>query len=335
MNQKDGYVFSEEMGQLFSSEEQEALKSYTLPKLIEAYCERTLRSSVEIQKQLSGDYNFHNSNIRYFKSFYPSARARASWLYLQSLLDAGFGPSYYTVRRDLDSWLLLQTTAGEGFLRYEGKEYSLLPGDVFLIDCHRPHDYRTAQHNWNYRLAHFAGNAMPDYYAPILSSKNVVFHFERDSVFETLFRQLYALSKKDAAENELLENCILTQLLTEVLRTLPQFDRCRYPKRIQDICVWLTEHCCEQLTIQEIADHFSISKYYLCREFRKYTGVTVFSYIEEGRMNVAKQLLRYSGISVAAVAECVGYQDQSNFGRIFRRAEGISPSAYRKKWGGL
>ena len=46
-----------------------------------------------------------------------------------------------------------------------------LPGDVFLIDCRKPHDYRAmSEEGWSYRMAHFDGSVMPDYYAQILAA---------------------------------------------------------------------------------------------------------------------------------------------------------------------
>lgn len=336
MGKQHKYQLSDEMAKLFSPEELEIILDLPLPKLLDELCQRTTRNSLEVQKQLVGDYDFRDTNIHFFKSFFPTVQARRSWLYLQSLLVATFGTSYYTVRDNLASWLLLQTTGGEGSLKYEGSEYSLRPGDVFLIDCRRLHDYRTASPSgWSYRLAHFCGNAMTDYYAPVLSSGNVVFHFDSGSQFDTLFTQLYETNRADALESELITNCILTQILTELLKTFPQFDRTRYPQRIRDICAWLTEHCYEPLTVDEIAEHFSLSKYYLCREFRKHTGRTIFSYIEEGRLSAAKQFLRYSDLPIAAIAEYVGLQDLSTFGRAFRKVEGMSPSAYRKEWNGI
>lgn len=335
MDNMYGYIFSGEQTELLTPEELEEIKGYPLPRLIEVYCQRTMRNSLEVQKQLTGDYDFRNAQIRYFKSFFPTSQARRSWLYLQSLLDASFGNSYYTVRDGLVSWLLLETTGGEGWLKYEGKTYRLGPGDVFLIDCQRLHDYRTADTSWSYRLAHFCGNSMEDYYAPILASGNAVFHFDEGSQFGALFSRLYEVNRADAPESELLTNCILTQLLTEILKTLPQFDRTRYPQRIRDVCAYLTEHCCEPLTVDEIADHFAISKYYLCREFKKHTDKTIFAFIEEARLSTAKQLLRYTDLPVAAVADCAGFQNLSNFGRVFKKAEGTSPSAYRKEWNGI
>lgn len=324
---------------LFAPDEQAEFidnEAYSFPELIRLYCQRSHQNNIEIEKQFSGTHDLSNSNIFFFKSFFPSSVARRSWLFLQTLLDVSFGNNYFTIRDNLDSWIILQTLEGAGKLTYEGKEYTISEGDIFIIDCHKLHDYRTfGSKRWHYRLAHFNGFSMPDFFSQIISTGNVVFHQETDSKFTELFDALFTLNLTDTPECELLSNSILTQMLTEIIQGLPQFDLDSYPQRIRDICEYLTQHCCEKLSIDMVAENFSISKYHLCREFKTYTGKTLFSYIEEGRINTAKQLLRHSDLTIAEISECVGFDNQSNFGRTFRKVEGISPTLFRKQWGGL
>lgn len=312
-------------------------ESKEISALLKLYSQRLHRNSAEVDKQLTGRYNLNNAKIRYFKSFFPSAATRRSWLYLQSLFEVSFGAEYYTVREGLASYLLLQTTAGEGKLLYAGKEYALTDGDVFFIDCQQPHDYRTnGENGWTYRLAHFNGASMPDYFAKVMLSGRVVYHFTKDSEFHRLLTHLYDINRADTLECELLSNCILTQLLTEIISHIPQYNLDTYPQRVLDICEYLTQHCCENLSLDVLTELFGISKYHMSREFRRVTGQTIFGFIEDARIGVAKQLLRYSDLSIVSIAEYVGYSDQSNFGRAFRKAEGgLSPTAFRKQWSGL
>jgi transcriptional regulator GlxA family with amidase domain len=67
----------------------------------------------------------------------------------------------------------------------------------------------------------------------------------------------------------------------------------------------------------------------LNRRFRAATRLTPLLYLQEIRVNQAKQLLKQSNLSVAEVCYAVGYQDTSHFSSLFRRSAGVAPAEYR------
>jgi AraC-like DNA-binding protein len=272
-------------------------------------------------------------DLRFNKLFSPTAIARRSYLFLQILSDAIFGPDYYTRRENLHSYLLAKTTFGSGVLTYLGKTYELRPGDIILLDCRRHHEYHAiSPEGWGYILAHFDGIAMEDYYNQILAGGNVRFRFTEGSVFDTLLRQLFDINQSYTPNCEMLTNCLLIQMMTEIMKTLPQFGSDVIPKRIQDICVWLTEHCCDKISLDDIAAAFNMSKFYISREFKRYIGITIFDYLHDERYKIAKGMLCYTDMSIAAITEYIGYENQSAFCRLFRHKEGLTAMEYRKQW---
>jgi transcriptional regulator GlxA family with amidase domain len=73
----------------------------------------------------------------------------------------------------------------------------------------------------------------------------------------------------------------------------------------------------------------------LMRRFAKATGMSPLDYIHALRLEEAKQLLESSDLAVEAIANEVGYEDTSFFGRLFRRKAGITPLQYRQRFGSL
>ena len=71
------------------------------------------------------------------------------------------------------------------------------------------------------------------------------------------------------------------------------------------------------------------------RRFREATGMTPLEYVHALRLEEAKQMLETSEISIEAIANEVGYEDTSFFGRLFRRKVGVSPGEYRLRFGAL
>jgi len=77
---------------------------------------------------------------------------------------------------------------------------------------------------------------------------------------------------------------------------------------------------------------FYLSKYHLCRTFKKYTGYTVNEYININRVMQAKKLLTDTEISVSDIAEQTGYQSLTNFGKVFKKYMGKRHSEFRKAY---
>ena len=87
----------------------------------------------------------------------------------------------------------------------------------------------------------------------------------------------------------------------------------------------------QPLSLDGLAATAGISKYYLSREFRRLTGMTVITYLNALRCEKAKPLLAEGKLGIEAVARAVGFSGATYFGRIFRETVGILPSEYRTR----
>jgi transcriptional regulator GlxA family with amidase domain len=97
--------------------------------------------------------------------------------------------------------------------------------------------------------------------------------------------------------------------------------------RIQE---WLRENIEKPIALNEVADNFQLSMRSFNRRFKQAAGMTPCDYLHNQRVDVAKQLLGTSNLSIAEIAAQVGYQDSSYFCSRFKRSMGKTPLAYRK-----
>ncbi|MCM1135450.1 MAG: AraC family transcriptional regulator [Clostridium sp.] len=282
---------------------------------------------------LQGDFDLSYTLSHYGKTFSPSSFVRKNFLYLQMLCSATFSKDHYTKRKDLPSYWLAQTFWGKGVLHYNQKAYELVPGDVVLLDCRLPHEYYAASdEGWGYRFLHFDGISMPAYYSQITSGQNVKFTFCENSRFEALFKEMLVINSGSELNRDIITNRIIIDMITEILCQCPQYQEAEMPPVIIDLCNYLQNSFREKLTLDQIAGEVNLSKYYMSREFKKYTGTTIFSYILDCRIALAQQLLRQSNMPIGEIAEYVGFEDHNSFYRFFQQRENLSPSAYRKYW---
>lgn len=87
----------------------------------------------------------------------------------------------------------------------------------------------------------------------------------------------------------------------------------------------------DKLTIQQIADEVHLSPSYLSHIFSETFGCTLMDYLARVRINEAKTQLADISSTINEVAFRCGFTDVSYFSRVFKKLEGISPSAYKKK----
>ena len=103
----------------------------------------------------------------------------------------------------------------------------------------------------------------------------------------------------------------------------------RYRGTVADVITYIHENLAEGITLSEVADALHINKHYLCRLFKRETGVTVNAYITSARIARARHLLRTTAHSVTYIAEETGFADLSVFTKNFKREMNMTPSAYR------
>ena len=83
-------------------------------------------------------------------------------------------------------------------------------------------------------------------------------------------------------------------------------------------------------TLQSTADYVNYSPIYLSRLFKEKAGINFINYIIQERMQCAAELLRKQNYSISQISEAVGYSNEKNFSRAFKKYYGVSPAEYRK-----
>lgn len=104
-----------------------------------------------------------------------------------------------------------------------------------------------------------------------------------------------------------------------------------YSPTIRKIIMYISFHLTEDLGLQAIAEHFSLNKNYLSAMFKKETGVSLTTYVNQKRVRNAIYLLNTTSLPVQNIAETCGINDLNYFSRIFRQQVGMSPSSYRRE----
>lgn len=101
-------------------------------------------------------------------------------------------------------------------------------------------------------------------------------------------------------------------------------------QRIDAICLFLNEHFKDEIDFASLSRRFQMDQASLCRFFRRATGRTMTTYINELRVGAAAQLLLQTDASILDICFQVGFGNYSNFNRQFKRIKGFGPRTLRR-----
>lgn len=87
----------------------------------------------------------------------------------------------------------------------------------------------------------------------------------------------------------------------------------------------------EEISITDLAEELGISSEYLQKLFKKHEGISISSYIQQVKMDMACNLLKYSDRQIQEIAQYLHYSNVSHFSTAFRKYMHQSPREYREK----
>ena len=126
-------------------------------------------------------------------------------------------------------------------------------------------------------------------------------------------------------------NYYLLDKINDLFKILDE--RNKNDKPIFNILTFIHENYSNvNLSLDEISKNIFLTPAHICVIFKDYTNTTVNKYINEYRLDKAKQLLKDPSIKMNEIASQVGYRDGNYFAKIFKKEFGYSPSEYRRKF---
>ena len=162
---------------------------------------------------------------------------------------------------------------------------------------------------------------------PELVLDKIILMHEGNRNIRDLFLMIHEEQHRDPPNAYLVESAIKL-LLMMILR-----DQSEMPEGEQflnQIIQYIDRHYTERITLEQLAQRTHISKSYLTRRFRQFTGETVITYINRLRLHYARELLISTDRTVSEIAWDVGFESPKYFHRVFKRETGMSPAGFRR-----
>lgn len=290
----------------------------------------------------------------------PSAFTRENFFYIQ---EAGYLKSlkpHLSKRSGLSSYLFLIVLSGSGEVSYHAPSFlpephtaskSDLPrteqtdtpghsvlakaGDCFYLDCMGEYTHISSEDDpWELLWIHFSGPQAAAYYSYFREQHD--WHFRSDHFAEltSVIQTIIHYNEEQTDDTDILTAQQIVNILTLICTESDEKSVSGSPLsgKLKNVLHYLDKHYTEEISLDDLAERFYISKYYLSREFKKEFGTTIIQYILTKKITNAKELLRYSNASIEDIAQLCGIDDASYFNKVFRKMEGCTASEYRKRW---
>lgn len=278
-------------------------------------------------------YSWTDDSVRLIIT--PSNIAKSIFFYVQ---EAGYFKTqtpYFTERQNLDSFLIVYTISGKGLLRYRGMEYILTPGQCFYINCMEHHYYEALSNNtWEFLWIHFNGSNALGYYEEFAKNGFRILNIQDKFFMESTLRRILSINRTKDVSTEINTSNLIINILSEILiQTATCESQILFiPDSIKATMKYIDQNFHTTITLDDLEKNLSISKFHLSKEFKKYTGLTIGEYIISNRLSCAKELLKYSDLSINEITYKSGMNNVSHFINLFKNREGTTPLAYRKEW---
>ena len=235
-----------------------------------------------------------------------------------------------------------------GHVQYniESRSYQLSAGDILLISPMELHQPIFTKDQQNYErvvlwlnksfLEKFGlpGNDLAACFDTDKPGHTNLLHPEQNQRQILLYYldQLMHENQSDDSYREILVFSYLAQILSLINRQAQRepiitVQRNRADSVVYDVLTYINDHYREDLSLDFLANKFFISKYHLSREFNRLFGTSVYRYIIQKRLVMAKQMMS-EGVPSSEVYQHCGFGDYSNFYRAFKSEYEISPKEF-------
>lgn len=152
-----------------------------------------------------------------------------------------------------------------------------------------------------------------------------------NSVLKNLFQDIIIeLQLKKALYEDIVINSFYKMLMT-ISRSRQQL---LMPSEnnfsIERLIIQLNQRYMDKWTVSSMADYCKLSESYFSHTFKKHTGVSPMHFLNDLRIEKAKDLLSSNTMNIATIAELVGYDDPLYFSRAFKKIAGTAPQNFLK-----
>lgn len=226
---------------------------------------------------------------------------------------------------------ILYCIGGNGSIQCGAKVYDFACGDIFLVNADTLHSIRSEE-SVSYQCLIIDNRFWEANGIPISQL------YFQSRIRDEELNGLYEAVSDAIGNRESGHICAVADIRWAVLNVMRLLCRKYVRSRpkglasatsgyVKKAMTYIRKNLAQPLSLEHVARHVGISKYYLAREFKAFTGKTIVQTVNLIRCTEAKRLIE-GGMRVSAAAASCGYENLSYFTRSFKKYFQKVPSAF-------
>lgn len=248
---------------------------------------------------------------------------------------------------DIDNFLIYYFIKGTGNIKIEGKSFDINEGDFVILNPSEMFCCSVDKNKYHERLTlHISKSILKNFPDDCLGLFTPFFNHEKklctkiskeDAVVLGIHKkifEIYRFVKTPTSENKLLCICKVIEFFSELNKistsTVYNSSTTSSNTVINNIMEYLNHHFTENLSIDWVAEKFSLSNSYLSHLFKEHVGISLWSYVIIKRINLFNKLISKDG-SIEENCYKVGFQNYSNFFRLYKKYMRMTPLEFKQK----
>lgn len=228
---------------------------------------------------------------------------------------------------------ILYCKEGQGELIVDNRKYYIEKGQCFFIQKESPHEYHSTSQHWIMNIVGFIGPIVPILLRTLKLNASGTYLLKTGGNFQKHMDNLYAISQEDSPRNRVTMSQELYALLTDLTSELTHIKSsvADYGNpTITQVIEYIESHYDEDISLDMLAELSERTPEYLCSVFKKHTGLTIISYINNIRLlHASIMLIQSPSTPINEVADACGFRSPSYFGKLFSKHYGQTPQQYR------
>lgn len=246
-------------------------------------------------------------------------------------------PFYFPLHQHEHNAELLLILEGEGEFRVDGKLYHAKAGSLMIYNRGIWHEERSTSARFLAAYVGYEGLQLQGLPTDYLSGSAQPAMLELSEQFvpiKKLFGEMIEEWNSLLPESACVATGLLQALIGRLARLLHYSDTDYRKKRSNAENVHLARRFMEEnypleVSLKSLAELTYTNPYHLIHVFKAETGLSPIQYLIRYRIEVAKQYLQTTQLSVSEIAEKVGYKSETYFQNLFKKTTGVSPGQYR------
>lgn len=283
---------------------------------------------------LYGSNETHNSFVYHISKEPLTEAARITSIGLEKRTSTDYYWDGRMRHNDANTCIFQYTISGYGHFQAGEKTYTVKPGEAFIVKVPGEHCYYLPEESpkWEFIFITLEGSKAQACWDQMIDQFGMVVKLDANEPLIFTLQKIYQFALKTGIEDTFISSSQGYEFIMEFYRYSKGLGstNIQLPDDIRSAVHYIETNYHQPLSLEDITERASLSKYYFTNKFQKHLKTTPIQFLAKTRVKKAMELLITTNKSIQDIAVETGYTNANYFSKVFRKMIGMSPDSFRK-----